>query len=260
VVVLAVLVNMAMPGASRHIVLKIVGWAAMTSSRQTRKRGRIRSAAPGPPVESGPAPLGPIAPGEDRLATIPNLITLMRLCALPWFVWLLLGNDDQVGAAVLLGVLGATDWVDGFIARRFNQASRFGRLFDPTADRILFVVALTAILIDGGVAQWLVIVVLAREVIVSSITVTLLALGSPPVDVTWWGKAGTFALMFAFPWLLAGSAPGWPWAPVFNALGWMVAVPGLVLSFIAWVRYVPLWRESWREGRVLRAAARGEHS
>lgn len=232
----------------------------MTSSRQTRKRGRIRSAAPGPPVESGPAPLGPIAPGEDRLATIPNLITLMRLCALPWFVWLLLGNDDQVGAAVLLGVLGATDWVDGFIARRFNQASRFGRLFDPTADRILFVVALTAILIDGGVAQWLVIVVLAREVIVSSITVTLLALGSPPVDVTWWGKAGTFALMFAFPWLLAGSAPGWPWAPVFNALGWMVAVPGLVLSFIAWVRYVPLWRESWREGRVLRAAARGEHS
>ncbi len=232
----------------------------MTSSRQTRKRGRIRSAAPGPPVESGPAPLGPIAPGEDRLATIPNLITLLRLCALPWFVWLLLGNDDQVGAAVLLGVLGATDWVDGFIARRFNQASRFGRLFDPTADRILFVVALTAILIDGGVAQWLVIVVLAREVIVSSITVTLLALGSPPVDVTWWGKAGTFALMFAFPWLLAGSAPGWPWAPVFNALGWMVAVPGLVLSFIAWVRYVPLWRESWREGRVLRAAARGEHS
>jgi cardiolipin synthase len=260
VVVLAVLVKMAMPGASRHIVLKIVGWVAMTSSRQTRKRGRIRSAAPGPPVESGPAPLGPIAPGEDRLATIPNLITLLRLCALPWFVWLLLGNDDQVGAAVLLGVLGATDWVDGFIARRFNQASRFGRLFDPTADRILFVVALTAILIDGGVAQWLVIVVLAREVIVSSITVTLLALGSPPVDVTWWGKAGTFALMFAFPWLLAGSAPGWPWAPVFNALGWMVAVPGLVLSFIAWVRYVPLWRESWREGRVLRAAARGEHS
>ena len=230
----------------------------MTSPRNRRRSERVTSAAPGPMVEPGPAPLGPVAPGEDRLATIPNLITLLRLCALPWFVWLLLGNDDQVGAAVLLAVLGATDWVDGFIARRFNQASRFGRLFDPTADRILFVVALTAIFIDGGVARWLVVVVLARELIVSAITVTLLVLGAPPVDVTWWGKAGTFGLMFAFPLLLAGSAPGYAWAPVFNALGWMAAVPGLVLSFIAWVRYVPLWRESWREGRVLRAASGGE--
>lgn len=230
----------------------------MTSPRHRRRSERVTSAAPGPLVEPGPAPLGPVAPGEDRLATIPNLITLLRLCALPWFVWLLLGNDDQVGAAVLLAVLGATDWVDGFIARRFNQATRFGRLFDPTADRILFVVALTAIFIDGGVAQWLVVVVLARELIVSAITVTLLVLGASPVDVTWWGKAGTFGLMFAFPLLLAGSAPGYAWAPVFNALGWMTAVPGLLLSFIAWVRYVPLWRESWREGRVLRAASGGE--
>lgn len=229
----------------------------MTKRRHSRRIERVRSAAPGPLVEPGPSPLGPIAPGEDRLLTVPNAITLLRLCALPWFVWLLLGNDDQVGAAVLLAVLGATDWVDGFIARQFNQASRFGRLFDPTADRILFVVALTAIFIDGGVARWLVVVVLARELIVSSITVTLLALGSPPVDVTWWGKAGTFCLMFAFPMLLAGSAPGYAWAPVFNALGWMAAIPGLVLSFVAWVRYVPLWRESWREGRVLRAATGG---
>lgn len=215
---------------------------------------RFESAAPGPVVEPGGAPLGPLAPGEDRLATVPNLITLLRLCCLPLFVWLLLGNDDRVGAAIVLAALGATDWVDGWVARRFNQASRFGRLFDPTADRILFFVALTAMFIDGGVARWLIVVVLAREVIVATITVTLLALGAPPVDVTWWGKAGTFALMFAFPMLLAGSAPDFAAAGVFEVLGWLCAIPGLVLSFVAWARYLPLWRESWREGRVLRAA------
>jgi len=215
---------------------------------------RFRPATPGPVVEPSGAPLGPMAPGEDRILTVPNAITLFRLCMLPVFVWLLLAVDNPVGAAALLAVLGATDWVDGWIARRFNQASRIGRLFDPTADRILFFVALTAIIIDGGVARWFVIVVLAREVIVASITVSLLALGAPAVDVTWWGKSGTFALMFAFPLLLAGSDPNFALAGLFTALGWAFGIPGFVLSLIAWVRYVPLWRRSWQEGKVLREA------
>jgi cardiolipin synthase len=153
-----------------------------------------------------------------------------------------------------LAVLGATDWVDGWIARRFNQASRFGQMFDPTADRLMFFVALTAMIIDGGVARWFVVIVLAREAIVGAITVTLLALGAPPVNVTWWGKSGTFALMFAFPLLLAGAAEGFGPAPVFTALGWACGIPGFLLSLVAWVRYVPLWRRSWQEGRVLREA------
>ena len=224
---------------------------------------RVRPAGPGPAVEPGPPPLGPPGPGEDRIATVPNLITLVRLLTLPVFVWLLLGEQDRLGAAAVLAALGATDWVDGWVARRFNQTSRFGRLFDPTADRILFFVALTAMAIDttsngGGVPLWLIVVVLVREVVVAAITVTLLALGAPPVDVTWWGKAGTFGLMFAFPLLLAGSAEGFGAAGLFEVLGWVAAVPGLVLSFVAWVRYLPLWSEAWREGRVLRAARAGQ--
>ncbi len=223
---------------------------------------RVRAAGPGPAVEAGPAPLGPPAPGEDRIATVPNLITLVRLLVLPVFVWLLLSEQNRPAAAGLLAVLGATDWVDGWVARRFHQTSRFGRLFDPTADRILFFVTLTAMAIDtssngDGVPVWLIIVVLAREAIVALITVTLLALGAPPVDVTWWGKAGTFGLMFAFPLLLAGSAPDFAPAAVFEILGWVAAIPGLVLSFVAWARYLPLWRESLREGRVLKAAKVG---
>lgn len=220
---------------------------------------RFRSAAPGPVVERGGAPLGPPGPNEDRILTVPNAITLVRLCVLPLFVWLLLGRNDRVWAAVVLALLGATDWVDGWVARRFNQTSRIGRLFDPTADRILFFVSLTAIMIDtaqgpGGVPIWFVVVVLVREVVTATVTVTLLALGSPPIDVTWWGKAGTFGLMTAFPWLLAGAAEGFVLAPVLWVLGWCAAIPGLALSFYATVRYIPLWRESWREGRVLRDA------
>jgi len=223
---------------------------------------RVRSAAPGPAVEPGGAPFGPLEPGEDRVLTVPNAITLLRLCVLPLFVWLLLGQGDRVWAAVVLAALGATDWVDGWVARRFNQGSRLGRLFDPTADRILFFVSLTAIAIDtaqgpGGVPIWLVVVVLVREVVTAIVTVTLLALGAPPVDVTWWGKAGTFGLMFAFPWLLAGTAEGFVLAPVLWVLGWCAAIPGLALSMFATIRYIPLWREAWREGRILRAARAG---
>ncbi len=82
-----------------------------------------------------------------RFLTAPNLFTLLRLCCIPIFCWLLFGKDDQVAAAWLLGGLGATDWVDGWLARRFHQVSEFGKIFDPTADRLLFIVAI-------GVWDW----------------------------------------------------------------------------------------------------------
>ncbi|MCC5951299.1 MAG: CDP-alcohol phosphatidyltransferase family protein [Acidimicrobiia bacterium] len=223
-------------------------------SETTARASRFRSAGPGPAVERGPAPLSPPSPAEQRVLTVPNAITLARLCSLPVFLWLLFTEENRVAAAILLGALGATDWVDGYIARRFDQASRLGRLFDPTADRILFFVAITAIIVADAAPLWFAAIVLAREVIVASITVTLLALGAPPVDVTWWGKAGTFAMMVAFPLFLAGSAEDFAGAAVCTALAWAWGLPGLVLSFVAWVRYVPLWQEAWRERQVLRAA------
>ena len=195
------------------------------------------------------------APGEDRILTVPNALTLGRLLGLPVFLWLLFAQENRLGAAIFLAVIAATDFVDGYIARHFDQASRLGKLFDPTADRILFFVAVTAIVVDGSAPTWVAVVVLVREAIVSAITVTLVGLGYPPVDVTWWGKAGTFLLMFAFPLFLAGSDPAFEAADVVYALGWVAAVPGMCLSLFAAVRYVPLWRESVREGRVLRAEA-----
>ena len=90
---------------------------------------------------------------RDRgLWTIPNLISVLRLLAIPWFVWLLLHDDRPIAAGVLLAVLGATDWVDGYIARHFDQGSTFGKIVDPIADRVLIITAGVALIISGGMA------------------------------------------------------------------------------------------------------------
>ena len=88
-----------------------------------------------------------LAEGEDRILTVPNLITLVRLLCLPLFLWLLFGRENYIAAAVLLAALGATDWVDGYVARHFDQVSNFGKMFDPTVDRLLFFVGIGAIMI-----------------------------------------------------------------------------------------------------------------
>ena len=82
------------------------------------------------------------------MLTVPNLFTLLRLLCLPLFLWLLLGCGNRAGAAILLGALAATDWVDGYLARRLGQVSEFGKKFDPTVDRLVFIVALLAIIAD----------------------------------------------------------------------------------------------------------------
>ncbi|MSZ24609.1 MAG: CDP-alcohol phosphatidyltransferase family protein, partial [Actinobacteria bacterium] len=99
---------------------------------------------------------------ESRILTVPNLITLLRLACLPLFVWLLLGRENPLAAGALLGVLGATDWVDGWYARRFNAISNLGKIFDPVVDRLLFFVSIVAIIIAGSAPLWFCVAVLAR--------------------------------------------------------------------------------------------------
>src|SRR4051794_27310564 len=143
---------------------------------------------------------------EDRILTVPNLITLVRLSCLPVFVWLLLGQENQAAAAALLATLGATDWVDGYVARHFHQVTTLGKVLDPVADRLLFFTAIVTIIISGDAPLCFCSAVLAREAAVGVATVVLAALGARRIDVTWFGKAGTFGLMFAFPLFLAGAS------------------------------------------------------
>src|SRR3954453_23284211 len=106
-------------------------------------------------------------PGEDRILTVPNAVTVVRLLCVPVFLWLLFDQHKRAEAAFLLGALGATDFVDGYIARHFNQMSTVGKVLDPTADRVLLIVGVTAILVDGAVPAWFGVATLTREVLVA---------------------------------------------------------------------------------------------
>ena len=149
---------------------------------------------------------------ESAVLTVPNAISVLRLCCVPLFLWLLFGRDDRAAAAVLLFVLGATDWVDGYVARRWNQVSDLGKILDPTADRLLLIVGIVGILIDGSVPVVVGILAVVREGLVAVAAIVLGLLGARRIDVTWWGKAGTFGLMGAFP-LCSSTATATPSAP-----------------------------------------------
>src|SRR4029453_2802755 len=142
---------------------------------------------------------------EARIVTVPNVISLVRLACAPVFVWLL-ADDELLAAAALLAVLGASDWVDGWIARRFDQGSELGKVLDPVADRILLLVAAVALMIQGSVPLVFGVLVLLREAAISVAVLALAAAGARRIDVQWVGKAGTLALMFALPLFLPADA------------------------------------------------------
>jgi cardiolipin synthase len=193
--------------------------------------------------------------GEDRIWTVPNVITFVRLACLPVFVWLLFGRDNEYAAAWVLGGLGATDWVDGFIARRYHQVSTLGKVLDPVADRLLLFVGIVCILITGSVPVVVAALVLVREALISLATLGLAALGARRIDVTWFGKAGTFCNLFAFPFFLASGDEQLGWRDTAHTLGWVFAVPGILLSWYALALYVPIAVAALREGRAARVGS-----
>jgi len=186
----------------------------------------------------------------DRVWTVPNLISLARLACAPLILWLIFGAEDLWAAAILLGVLGASDWVDGWIARRYDQGSELGKILDPTADRVLLLVGVVALLIDDRIPRWFGILILAREIVIAIFTLALAAAGARRIDVLWAGKAGTFCTMFALPAFLAASITHGTTHDLLWIIGWVFAVPALVLSYYAAVRYIPAARNALREGRV----------
>lgn len=183
------------------------------------------------------------------MLTVPNLLSVLRLLLVPLFAWLLLGSHRPFAAAVLLAVLGATDWVDGFVARHFNQVSTLGKVLDPTADRVLVATAVISAAVAGDVPVWLCVVVGVREVVVSVGVLILGALGVPRIDVVWVGKAGTLALMVGFPlFLVAHSDASWRGAA--HVAAWVFALPAIVLAWTAAASYVGPARRGLAAARV----------
>ena len=188
---------------------------------------------------------------QRRWLTVPNLVTVVRLACLPAFLWLLFARDDRASAAWLMGFLGATDWVDGWLARRLNQQSDVGAVLDPAVDRILFIVGVGAIIVDGAVPLWFGAVVVAREAIIAVVLLAATAMGMQRFAVNRWGKNYTFALMWAFPLLLLGASTV-RGADFARHAGWAIGVPGVVISYVTACAYGPVIVANLRAGRAAR--------
>lgn len=199
------------------------------------------------------------AEGEDRILTVPNVLSIGRLLCVPVFLWLLFGAEDRYAAGLLLAALGITDFADGWIARHFHQESQLGRVLDPTADRILLGVGVAALLVDGSMPWWVGALAVVRESVVGLTVVVLAARGARDIiDVKLAGKAGTLLLMMAFPFFLASNPEGGaPWHEVARPLAWLTAVPGLLLSYYAAAGYVPAARRALQQTTGARAPSTG---
>lgn len=176
---------------------------------------------------------------KKKILTWPNFFTLLRLFCIPVFVYILFVLNERLIAAWLLGLLGATDWVDGWIARKFDQRTDFGAVFDPSVDRLLFFVAVPSIIIDGSVPLWVAGVALLRELGVALVAVLTYLAHKDVMKVSNAGKTGAFFLMFAFPMFL-GSYSGASYAGALTVLAWLCTIPGILFGYYSLVfEYIP---------------------
>ncbi|TSE01403.1 CDP-alcohol phosphatidyltransferase family protein [Skermania sp. ID1734] len=170
----------------------------------------------------------PPATRSERILTVPNVLSIIRLIGVPVFLYLLLVLKADWWAFALLVLSGVTDWLDGKLARLLGQTSRLGALLDPLVDRLYMVTTLIGFVIRGIIPWWIAALLIGRDLVLTLTLRVYRRRGLPPPDVIYLGKAATFALMAAFPWMLAAQAD-WPGATGAGAfgyacLGWGCAV------------------------------------
>ncbi|GGN07337.1 cardiolipin synthase [Actinoplanes campanulatus] len=174
---------------------------------------------------------------SNRIWTLPNVISFIRLLGVPLFLYLLLVAEQDVAAVVVLAIGGSTDWVDGYVARRMNSVSRLGELLDPFADRLYILATLIGFTVREVVPLWFTAALLAREAVLGVALVILRRHGFGPPPVHYVGKTGTFLLLAAFPIILLGTAaPGLAWWAI--PVGWGLAWWALGLYWCAAVLYL----------------------
>ena len=184
----------------------------------------------------------------DRLLTIPNVLSFLRLLAVPVFGWLILAGHERA-AVIMLAVSGATDWLDGFLARALHQTSLLGARLDPVADRLYILTAVVVMTIRGLVPWWLLAVLVARDLLLLCLLPSLRRSGRVALPVNLVGKAGTMFLLLAFPLMLIGSSASFGLVAAVW-LGWILALSGAVAYWVAGGLYL--------RGTVELARERGE--
>ncbi|MGX7696679.1 CDP-alcohol phosphatidyltransferase family protein [Gordonia polyisoprenivorans] len=203
-------------------------------------------------------PVRAAAPGVDRILTVPNALSVLRLVLIPVFIWLVIVEKADGWAFVVLFVSGVTDWLDGKLARLLDQSSRLGELLDPAADRLYIVVIPICFGLRDFVPWWLIGVIIARDVLLFASAPLLRSRGLVALPVLYVGKAATFALMSAFPWLLAGQLDS-VIGTICYPIGWAFLIWGVGMylwSFVLyWAQTIMVMRMMPRLDRVSSAAA-----
>lgn len=173
----------------------------------------------------------------DRVWTVPNLLSVLRLLGVPLFLWLALGPQANGWAVGVLAFGGLSDYADGKIARRFNQSSRLGALLDPAADRLYILATISALAARGIIPIWLAVAIPGRDVLLALTLPVLSRHGYGPLPVNFAGKAATLNLLYAFPLLLLADTGG-ALGTVAQASGWAFVSWGTALYWWAGVLYV----------------------
>jgi len=203
------------------------------------------------PAGRGPGAGGALRDPGDRIFTVPNAISVARLAGVPVFLWLVLVPHADWWAVGLLIAAGLSDWLDGKLARAWNQQSRLGQVLDPAADRLYIAAILIGLAVRGIIGWWLVAVLVARELVLGVALLALRRHGYGPLQVSFVGKAATLCLLYAFPLLFIGDHTG-PVAVVARVIGWAFAIWGTALYWWAAALYLTQARQ------VIAAASRGE--
>jgi cardiolipin synthase len=176
-------------------------------------------------------------PTTDRIITVPNALSVLRVICIVVFAWLVLGPQWDGIAVVVLIVAGISDYLDGALARRWNQVSRVGQLLDPAADRLTSVVVPVVLAIRDIVPWWFVVLLLGRDVVVALSAFALLRREKVTIPVTYLGKAATFCLLAGLPLLLLGTFDG-AVGTLARVLGWAFTIWGATLYWWSAAVYV----------------------
>lgn len=172
---------------------------------------------------------------HDRVLTAANAISFLRLLGLPLFVWLMVGPQAYGWALTVLVAVGTTDWIDGYVARRFDQVTRLGRIMDPLLDRALLATASVTLAVVGFLPLWLLLIIVGRDLVLVVVGFTLFR-GPPPIPVSYTGKFATACLLVGVPGFLVGGMDVAA-ADAFRIFAWTATLVGAVAYYVAGVQY-----------------------
>nr|WP_030429522.1 CDP-alcohol phosphatidyltransferase family protein [Allokutzneria albata] len=188
-------------------------------------------------------------PQSDRVWTIPNILSMLRLAGVPLFLWLLLGPREDVLAIIVLAVGGFTDWLDGKLARWLNQGSKLGAMLDPAADRLYILATLIAFGIREILPWWVILALVGREAVLGLSLLVLRRYGYGAFEVHYTGKAATFVLLYAFPFLLLADGTS-TLAEIARPIAYGFTIWGVLLYLWAGVLYLVQLAAAIRKGKV----------